>query len=413
MSGEKHAGGTTARYVLLGSVVFLVLLGLVMVFSASSGPDFLRYHDSAYHIKRQALALLAGLAVLWLASRVDYHFWKPLYWMGLLFADTALVAVMFAGVTRNGARSWFDIGGISFQPSELAKLILVFAVAALVADRTGGRDRRMPDLGRFLAAVGPVLLLVLLQRDMGTAMTTTLGVGAVLILGGVEWRYIAMMAAAAAVGALALTVMEPYRVARLLSFVNPWADPQGTGYHTIQSLLAFGSGGWKGAGLGMSAQKYFYLPEAQTDFIFSIIGEELGLWGTLSVVIAFGAFTVAGFRIALGSRDLLGKLVAGGLTTLIVAQAVINMAAATQLMPITGLPLPLVSYGGTSLLFTLAGVGLILSVSSHGLVLARGNLARVSSADGSERARTGERRGDGRPHLSRVDGGISTRGRRA
>ena len=413
MSQEKHAGGTVARYVLLGSVVFLVLLGLVMVFSASSGPDFLRYHDSAYHIKRQVLALLGGLAVLWLASRIDYHFWKPLYWTALVVADTALVAVMFAGVTRNGAKSWFDVGGISFQPSELAKLIVVFAVAALVVDQRGARGRRMPDLGRFLAVVGPVVLLILLQKDMGTAMTTVLGIGAVLILGGVEWRYIAMMLAAAAVGALVLTVMEPYRVARLMSFVNPWADPQGTGYHTIQSLLAFGSGGWKGAGLGMSAQKYFYLPEAQTDFIFSIIGEELGLWGTLSVVVAFGAFAVSGFRIALGSRDLLGKLVAGGLTTLIVTQAIINMAAATQLMPITGLPLPLVSYGGTSLLFTLAGVGLILSVSDHGLVHARGDAACVSSTEGSERARTGERRGDGRPHLSGIDGGRTTGGRRA
>lgn len=409
MSRERHAGGTTARYVLMGSVVFLVLLGLVMVFSASSGPDFLRYHDSAYHIKRQALALVAGLLVLWLASRVDYHVWKPFYWTALIVSDAALIAVMFAGVTRNGATSWFDVGGISFQPSELAKLVLVFAVAALIADRTGGRDRRMPDIKLFLAAVGPVLLLVLLQKDMGTAMTTALGVGAVLILGGVEWRYIAVMLAAAVAGALVLTAMEPYRIARLMSFVNPWADPQGTGYHTIQSLLAFGSGGWKGAGLGMSAQKYFYLPEAQTDFIFSIIGEELGLWGTLSVVAAFTAFAVSGFRIALGAKDLLGKLVAGGLTTLIVAQAVINMAAATQLMPITGLPLPLVSYGGTSLLFTMAGVGLILSVSGHGLVHARGNAARVSSTEGIERARIGERRGDGRPHLSGIDGGHSAR----
>ncbi len=413
MSRDRYAGGTTARYVLLGAVVFLILLGLVMVFSASSGPDFLRYHDSAYHIKRQALALLGGLLVLWLATRVDYHTWKPFYWTALIISDAALLAVMFAGVTRNGARSWFDISGISFQPSELAKLILVFAVAALIADRTGGRDRRMPDVKLFLAAVGPVLLLVLLQKDMGTAMTTALGVGAVLVLGGVEWRFIAVMAAAAVVAGLALTLAEPYRIARLMSFANPWADPQGTGYHTIQSLLAFGSGGWKGAGLGMSAQKYFYLPEAQTDFIFSIIGEELGLWGTLSVVVAFGAFAVSGFRIALGAKDMLGKLVAGGLTTLIVAQAVINMSAATQLMPITGLPLPLVSYGGTSLVFTMAGVGLILSVSGHGLVHARGSAARVSSTEGIERARTSERRGDGRPHLSSIDGGRPTRVGRA
>jgi cell division protein FtsW len=413
VSREQHAGGSTARYVLMGAVVFLVLLGLVMVYSASSGTDFLTYHDSAYHIKRQALSLVAGLIVLLIASRVDYRSWKRFIWPALLVSDAALVAVMLAGVTRNGARSWFDIGGLSFQPSELAKLVLVFAVAVLIADRTGGPNRRMPDVRLFLAALGPVLLLVLLQRDMGTAMTTALGVGAVLILGGVEWRYIAVMAGVALVGALVLTVMEPYRVARLMSFLNPWADPQGTGYHTIQSLLAFGSGGWKGAGLGMSAQKYFYLPEAQTDFIFSIIGEELGLWGTLSVVLAFGAFAVAGFRIALGARDLLGKLVAGGLTTLIVGQAAINMAAATQLMPITGLPLPFVSYGGTSLLFTMAGVGLILSVSSHGLVHARGVAARVSSTEGIERASTGERRGDGRPHLSGIDGGRTSGGRRA
>jgi cell division protein FtsW len=206
-----------------------------------------------------------------------------------------------------------------------------------------------------------------------------------------------------ALGALAIAV-EPYRMSRFTAFLHPFADPQGAGYQTIQARLAFGTGGWTGIGLGLSRQKFFYLPEAHTDFILAIIGEETGLLGTLAVVCAFVAFTYAGIRIALGARDTFGRLLAGGLTGMIATQALMNMAAVTSLMPVTGKPLPLVSFGGSSMLLTAACIGLVLSVSSHGALTPRA--VRVKPADKeSERASHTQRRGNGGARVSGPDRG--------
>ncbi len=265
--------------------------------------------------------------------------------------------------------------------------------------------------GRLFVAVSVVAVLVMMQPDMGTTMSILIAVYMVLLLGGVSWYAVGGIAAIGAGGALVAILAAPYRAARLFAFMDPWADPQKGGYQTIQALLAFGSGGVDGVGVGMSRQKFFYLPAAYTDFIFAIIGEELGLIGTLAIVVGFMVFAYAGFRIALGAKDAYGRLLAGGLTAMIVTQALMNMAAVTNLMPVTGIPMPLVSFGGSSLTFTMLCIGLILSVSRYGQLGVRA----VRSPDRKEnmRARDTERRRDSRPHLSRVSSGRAAGRRRA
>ncbi len=266
--------------------------------------------------------------------------------------------------------------------------------------------------GRLFVACGVVAALVMLQPDMGTMMSIAFSVCVVLFLGGVSVRLLALMTTVVISAAVLLVFSASYREERFFAFVDPWSDPLGSGYQTIQAMLAFGSGGIDGVGVGMSRQKFFYLPAAHTDFIFAIVGEELGLIGALSIVVAFGVFAYAGTRIALASKDPFGRLVAGGLTGMIVVQAIMNMAAVTSLMPVTGIPMPLVSYGGSSMTFTLACVGIILSVSSHG---ARRTRVATGPMRSKERAGAGvdERRRDGRPHLSGVDGGRTADRRRA
>jgi len=226
-----------------------------------------------------------------------------------------------------------------------------------------------------------------------------------IVLGGLPWRYIFASVGAIAVALPALIFYESYRASRFLAFLDPGKDPQGAGYQIIQARLAFGSGGLLGLGLGMSRQKYLYLPAAHTDFIFAIIGEELGLLGTAAVVIAFGVMCYAGTRIAMWLKDPYGRLVAGGLTAMIVVQALINMGSVTGLMPVTGIPLPLVSYGGSSLVFTLGCIGLILAMTREGERAPARARSRVVDEEGSARARSGERRGNGGPRLSGAGGG--------
>ncbi|MDP2182486.1 MAG: putative lipid II flippase FtsW [Actinomycetota bacterium] len=413
MSGKRHyAGGPVARYLLLGSTAFLLLFGLVMVYSASSVSDLVNFSDGAYHFKRQLLFMVAGLVCMGLARLYDYRKLRSLSWPLYAVSITGLVAVLLIGVGRWGATRWLDVGGFTIQPSEFAKLACIMVVSLLLCDLSARKIDRRDFWGRLFVSVGIVLGLVMLQPDMGTAMSIAVAVYLVLVLGRIEWPILGgtlVAGAAVAAGAIAIA---PYRAARFLAFVNPWADPQGGGYQSIQAMLAFGSGGIAGVGLGMSRQKFFYLPAAHTDFIFAIIGEELGLLGTLAIVVAFAVFAYAGMRIALGARDAFGRLLAGGLTVMVVTQALMNMAAVTGLMPVTGITMPLVSYGGSSLTFKMLCVGVILSVSTYGMRGVRAVADRPIAKEPA-RARIGERRGNRRPHLSRVGGRSSSARRRA
>jgi cell division protein FtsW len=406
-------GATAARYVLLGAMLFLALGGLVMVYSASAASDFARYGDSAYQLKKQAVFLVLGLAGVWFCSRLPMGAVRRLGWWVLGISDAALLAVLIRGYAVHGATSWLDVGGFRFQPSEFAKLGCVLAVAAVFADRQKRPRPIKEDLPTLAVILVPVIALVMLQPDMGTATAIIIPVFLLAFIGGLEWTWVLGGGVTLAIGMAGALFGKVYRADRVAAFLDPQSDPLDKGYQIIQALLAFGSGGVTGLGLGLSRQKYFYLPEAQTDFIFAIIGEELGLIGTLAIVAAFAAFAWAGFRIAATSKDRYARLVAVGLTLMVVIQAGMNMAAVTQLVPVTGIPLPFVSAGGSSMLFTMGCVGLILAVARQG----RGRAARSDRSGGAieerDGAGTGERGRDGRAHLSVVDGGKPSSRRRA
>jgi len=348
-----------------------------------------------------------------------------------------MIVVPFVGVEINGAKRWIDAGLFNIQPSEFAKLGCIILVAVFLTEWQAHR-LSSGELAKRLAGVTvPVFVLVMLQPDMGTTMSIAIAVFFLLWLGGVRATILGGIAGAGgAVVALAIAV-APYRMERYLSFLDPWKDPKGSGFQIIQSLYAFGSGGLAGVGLGMSRQKFFYLPAAHTDFIFAIIGEELGLLGALTIVVAFVLMAYAGTRIALDAANRFDRLLAGGLTAMIVVQAAMNIAAVTGAMPVTGIPLPLVSYGGSSMIFTLACVGLVLGVAhrssrSRGragarapMALAPANGERVErsvragsrqsrqTTRGSERAVSSERRRDSGSRVPGADSGRPPRRRRA
>ncbi len=413
MTRQRSAGGPTAWYLLVGAVLALTLLGLVMIYSASSVADYVHFGDSAYHFKRQAGWLLAGLAALVFFARVDYRRFRQGAWWLLVASDVGLLLVLTHGVGKWGAQRWLFLGPLGIQPSEFAKLACVLSVAAVLADKRLSREPFTRRAGWFALILLPPVALIMMQPDMGTTMSILIAAFLLFVLGGVEVRYLAGLALAGAAAVPAMIFLEPYRAARFLSFLNPWADPKGNGYQIIQALLAFGSGGLTGVGLGLSRQKFFYLPAAHTDFIFAIIGEELGLVGTLGVIASFLVLGYAGFRIAIAAKDPFGRLAAAGLTTLVVTQALMNMAAVTSMMPVTGIPLPLVSSGGSSIVFTMSSVGLILSVARHG---SRGRVRTVRPEppmEGVLIARTPEWRRNSRPHLSGIDGGETVARKRA
>ncbi len=413
---------TPAAYLLLGATCFLVLGGTLMIFSASSVADYVKYGDSAYHLKKQLIFAAIGAVALYGASWWDFRAGRrgPLdirrpevaAWGVWGVSLVGLIVVQAMGVAKWGATRSIDLGFAYIQPSEFAKLGCLAVVAVLLVAWRKKEIDTQALLTRMGLVLGPVVLLIMLQPDMGTTISLLIGVAVLLWLGGTKGRWLASLAAVGLPTAVLLIAVAGYRMDRVTAFLDPWAQPDKGGYQIIQSLYAFGSGGFFGVGLGLSRQKFFYLPAAHTDFIFAVIGEELGLLGTLAVVIAFALFAYAGIRIAIDCKDPFGRLLAGGLTAMIVAQALMNMAAVTGLMPITGIPLPFVSAGGSSLTLTLACVGLILAVARNS-TSAKVRLVRPKKTRGSVRASTDEWWRDSRPHLPGADGGRATRGRRA
>jgi cell division protein FtsW len=343
----------------------LVAFGLVMVYSASSGRAAVAADDSWYFLKRQALYAAAGLVAFAVLARVDFRALRSLAGPLLAVCLFLLVAVLLVGISVNGARRWFVLGPISVQPSELAKLGLALWVAALLARRPAPAS-----LGELLRPIGLVTglfaLLVLVEPDLGTAISFVVIVGAIVLVSGTPLR--TLVSAAGIMTALILLAswLEPYRRARLLSFLNPWDDAQGAGFQSVQAMIALGSGGLFGVGLGESVQKIYYLPEASTDMIFAIVGEELGLIGSCAIIIAFVLFGYAGFSIALRCTDPFGKRLAAGITALVCGQAAVNLGAVMGFAPLTGIPLPFVSYGGSSLVVCLAVVGILLNIAVRG-----------------------------------------------
>jgi cell division protein FtsW len=351
----------------------LVAFGLVMVYSATSAAAALGDDDSMAYLERQAAYAVIGIVLMAAASRFDYHRLRYLAPALLLAAIALCAAVLVASPAVNGAHRWFFLGPASFQPSELAKLALCLFAAVYLARRPP--PQTLGELFRPLGLVTVVLAgLILLEPDLGTTVSLGVMLLAVLLVAGVPFRLlIAVSILAAGAGFVAIWA-EPYRRARVFSFLDPWSDAENSGFQIIQALIGIGSGGWTGVGLGEGPQKTLYLPEAHTDMIFAVVGEELGLLGSVSVIAAFAAFGYAGFRIAMRSRDPFGKLLAAGLTALVCGQAAINLAAVLGIAPLTGIPLPFVSYGGSSLVVLLAAVGILLNIAVNERVVE----ARVS-----------------------------------
>lgn len=355
-------------YVLIGVVLTLLGIGLVMVFSSSAVMAGEIHDDPFYFLKRQAVWAALGLGGMWILSKVPYTLWRR--WAGPLFALNVvlLVLVIIPGIGSTAAdgvaRRWIDLGPLSFQPSEFAKLATIIFLARWLS------DARQPSPTLFMQGLAPklgvlivIFALLMLEPDLGTALAVAGTYVVVLLLAGARLIHLSLLALPAVAAVGVLIYIAPYRMRRITSFIDPFADPQASGYHIIQSLYALGTGGPFGIGLGNSRQKFFYLPELHTDFIFAILGEELGLLGGALVIVLFMLLAWRGFIIAATAPDAFSGLLAAGLTAMIVIQAVINIGVVTSSMPITGIPLPFVSYGGTSLLFSLAGVGMLLSIS--------------------------------------------------
>ena len=361
------SGGRTDRTVaiLLLATVSLVVLGLVMVLSSSSVRAYEDYGTSFLFFGRQLAYAAVGTAAFLLTARMRYAAWQRLCvpLLGITAALLVIVLLPGVGTVAGGSARWLQVGPITIQPSELAKLAAIAFAAALLSKRW----RRIGDLRELLLPLAPVVGfiggLILLQPDMGTAVILVGSVFILLFAAGARLKHLAVGGAGLATMGIGLMYVEGYRWARVLSFVNPWNDPQGSGYQTIQSIIALASGGPLGVGLGASRQKWSYVPNAHTDFIFAIIGEELGLVGSLAVLALFAALLYAGVRIALRAPDAFGRFLAVGITGWFGVQAVVNLGAVTGLLPITGVPLPFVSFGGSSLVVSMAAVGILVSVA--------------------------------------------------
>src|SRR5438477_813752 len=364
---------------LLFTTVLLCAGGLVMVTSASVAFAYNQHQSTFYYAERQAAWLAIGFVALFVLGRIDYRRIRPLAPAGAVAAGILmlLVLVPHLGVSVSGARRWFDAGPLgTFQPSELGKL----AFAVFVAHWVDRNSQRMGDFQHvfvpFAAMLAGVHVLLMLERDLGTAVVTVAIFLSAYWAGGGRLRHIILLMGALGLGFVAVTLLEPYRIARLTAFKNPWADPLGAGFQATQSLYGLASGGIFGVGIGHSIEKYGWLPEAHTDFIFAIVGEETGLIGTTLVMLGFLVFGLRGYRASLRAPDRFGMALAASITTWVTFEALLNMATVTNTLPITGVPLPFFSYGGTALATTLAAVGMLLSIARHGSGSALGNNRR-------------------------------------
>jgi cell division protein FtsW len=379
----------TEYNILLTATLCLLALGAVMVFSASSTTKVLSdggLGESAYYLKRTLMIGAVGLVVMHIVARHKLESIRRLTPIFLVVSFFLLVVVLGAGSSVNGSSRWIGSGFFQIQPSELAKVALVLYAADLLA-RKPKRVRSIEGLMPFLLVIGSASLLIVIEPDLGTALVVAFAAGATLVAAGARMRDLALIAIALGFLALLLTIVEPYRMARLTGFLHPGSDSSGAGFQAAQAKIALGSGGIFGVGIGNGVQKAFYLPEAHTDMISAVIGEELGLVGIVGVVGLFATFGYAGLQVAKKAKDGYGKLLVAGLTSLIVVQATINLFAVMGLAPLTGVPLPFVSYGNSSLLATLFAVGLILNVARGGTAAA-GKLRVVEGGRAAVRGRS-------------------------
>jgi cell division protein FtsW len=352
-------------------ILILLAIGINMVFSASMYEDSQFYSDSYYHLKRQIVWAAMGITAMLFMASIDYRKLKSkrILKLGMIGTFILLILVLLPtplSISRNGASRWFGYGTYNVQPSEIAKI----AIILYTSDYISRKGERMKQ---FFKGVLPILviaavyaLLIIKEPNMSTCVIIMVVVVLMVFMGGAKVSHMLGIFATGVAGAVVLVKIAPYRMERFLSFLDPWADPLDTGYQAIQSLYALGAGGFFGSGFGQSRQKLYYIPEAQNDFILSIIGEEMGFIGIFIIILLFAILVWRGMRIAINCKDKFGSLVAAGITALIAVQSSINFLVVSSFMPITGVTLPLISYGGSSLLFTMIMLGILLSISRYG-----------------------------------------------
>jgi cell division protein FtsW len=394
---SARAAKRPVEYSILATATLCTLaVGAVMVYSASSAESLLQTGggDPAMYLKRYVLLGLIGLAAMRHLSRHGLEAVRratPML-LGVSFALTVAVMLPGIGVTVNGATRWLGAGPLQFQPSEMLKVALVLYTARLLSERPDS-VREMGTLCKpLLLVVGAACALLLKQPDMGTALVICFTTGALLIAAGTPMRLLGVLAGSLGLLAGLMAIVEPYRMARLTAFIDPFKDAGDTGFQAVQALTAIGSGGLFGVGLGESVQKIFYLPEAHTDMILAIIGEELGVVGLTGVAVLYGMIGYAGLRAAKAAADPYSKLVAAGITSLILCQATLNFFAVLGMAPLTGVPLPFISYGSTNLIVLLAGMGLLMNVAATGGLPVSRAKPRLRSIDGGGRAADRDRR---------------------
>ena len=366
MAIKKKLKRLPADRPLLITTLLLMGVGLVMVFSASANMSQERFGSAYLFLRKQLVWDFFGFAALIVCMRIDYHRWQKWCYGMLAAAVVTLALVLVVGRVVKGARRWIQLGFFTFQPSELAKLALLIWLASFL-------DRHKSQLKSFvsgflppLIVIGVVCALILKEPDLGTPMLLCAVSFMMLFLAGARWQHMAGTFIATLPALYYELFHVSYRLKRLAAFTNPWADAQGTGYQLTQSILAFGSGGLFGKGLGASRLKLLYLPDPHTDFIFPVIGEELGFVGAVALILLFVFWGIRGWQAARRAPDLFGQLLAAGITSWVLLQAAINMSVSCGLLPTKGLPLPFVSFGGSSLVITMMAVGILLNISSQG-----------------------------------------------
>lgn len=358
---KKHA----IDFYLLFVLFCLLAIGLLMVFSASSVNAFMTYKNTYHFFARQAVWVILGLGGLFFLMHYDYYRLKKLGPSLIFVSILLLIGVLIFGKNINGATSWYSFGGFSFQPTELLKPILVISLAGMLVKKQNKIGTFIEGMGPSFVLLGILVGLVMAQPDMGTTMILVGITFVMLLIAGANLWYFGIMGTIGSLLAFMMIWTSDYRRDRLLNFLDPWKDALDSGYQLVQSLYAIGSGGAIGLGLGHSKQKFAWLPEEHNDFIFSIISEELGFVGGFTVIALFAVFAWRGYSIAKKAPDSFALLVAGGLTSMIMMEAVINLAVVTGSMPVTGMTLPFVSYGGSSLLFKLSAMGILLNISRY------------------------------------------------
>ena len=354
-------------FYLFTAIIILILFGAIMIYSASSIWANYKFEDSFYYVKRQMIFIVLGIFLMITTSKIDYNIYyeNSNKILGICIILLILVLIPGIGSVRNGSRSWFGIGSLGIQPSEAAKLGMIIFTSKYLTNSSKFLKSYKYGVFPILGVLFLLFGLIMLQPDLGTGMILVVSIISLLFIAGVNMKFFIGGGILGLIGVIILIVIAPYRMDRITSFINPWNDPLGTGFQIIQSLYAIGPGGLLGRGYLNSIQKQFYLPEPQTDFIFSIIAEEFGIVGTIFVVFMFSFIIYRGIRIALKTKDSFAKYLAFGMSFQLAFQALMNLMVVIGMIPVTGVTLPFLSYGGSSLLITLASMGIILNISRY------------------------------------------------